>query len=83
MITKEKIETLKTQLRGVLISPNDEKYDEARTIYNAMIDKKTSPYRPMPQRGRCDCQRKICKGKQPAHIHIRWWSQWTGTCPRR
>ena len=28
------------QLRGTLVQPNDPGYDEARTIYNAMIDKK-------------------------------------------
>ncbi len=35
----EAIEELKNSLRGELIQPGDIDYDEARTIYNAMIDK--------------------------------------------
>lgn len=35
----ERIEAFRNQLRGDLILPGDEKYDEARRIYNAMIDK--------------------------------------------
>ncbi len=36
----EAIATLRTQLRGKLIQPADATYDEARTVYNAMIDKR-------------------------------------------
>ncbi|MGD8793672.1 MAG: FAD-binding oxidoreductase [Anaerolineae bacterium] len=39
MLNKETIEALESDMRGPLIGPNDEQYDEARTIYNAMIDK--------------------------------------------
>jgi len=34
------IEEFKNQLRGELILPQDQGYDEARKIYNAMIDKR-------------------------------------------
>jgi len=34
------ITNLKGQVRGDVITPNDEKYDEARKVYNAMIDKR-------------------------------------------
>lgn len=34
------IEKLKAQLEGRIILPNDSEYDESRTIYNAMIDKR-------------------------------------------
>ena len=34
------IADLKSQVRGDLITPGDEKYDEARKVYNAMIDKR-------------------------------------------
>jgi len=34
------IETLKNQIDGVIVTPTDTSYDEARTVYNAMIDKK-------------------------------------------
>lgn len=36
----EAVNTLATGLRGDLITPRDDGYDEARTIYNAMIDKR-------------------------------------------
>lgn len=38
--TQSARETLQQQLRGDLITPDDPRYDEARTIYNAMIDKR-------------------------------------------
>ena len=34
------IEKLRGQLQGRIVLPNDSEYDESRTIYNAMIDKK-------------------------------------------
>src|SRR2546423_13857031 len=34
------ISELKTKLRGRTIQPADQDYDEARKVYNAMIDKK-------------------------------------------
>ncbi len=34
------VEDLKSSLRGELLCPNDTGYDEARTIWNAMIDRK-------------------------------------------
>ncbi len=36
---RTKIEELKQRAKGEIILPNDKNYDEARTIYNAMIDK--------------------------------------------
>ena len=35
-----KIEKLREQLKGRIILPEDSEYDESRTIYNAMIDKR-------------------------------------------
>jgi hypothetical protein len=34
------IEALKTELRGTAVRPGEPGYDEARTLYNAMIDNK-------------------------------------------
>ena len=36
----ETIKTFGAQMRGVLLTPEDPGYDDARTIWNAMIDKK-------------------------------------------
>jgi FAD/FMN-containing dehydrogenase len=40
MIDQSKIDGFKASLRGELVLPADEKYNEARKVYNAMIDKK-------------------------------------------
>jgi len=37
--TPQAVEAFRTQLRGELIQPADPNYDEARKVYNAMIDK--------------------------------------------
>ena len=36
----EAVEELASELRGDLITPADAAYDEARTLYNAMIDRR-------------------------------------------
>ncbi len=41
-VDEESFQTFQTALRGDLITPADPRYDEARTIYNAMIDKRPS-----------------------------------------
>ncbi len=40
MVDAQKIEAFKAQLRGQVIEPKDKGYDEARSLYNGMIDKK-------------------------------------------
>ena len=42
MVSEAAVEEFKSGLRGELILPSDAGYDEARTIYNAMIDKRPS-----------------------------------------
>lgn len=39
MIKPSQIEKLKSQLRGQLLTPSDQAYEQARRVYNAMIDK--------------------------------------------
>ena len=34
------VESLKTQLRGLLLFPGEEEYEKARTVWNAMIDRR-------------------------------------------
>ncbi|MHC4226669.1 MAG: FAD-binding oxidoreductase [Planctomycetota bacterium] len=40
MVTQESVEKLKTSLRGELIQPHDNGYDETRKVYNGMIDRR-------------------------------------------
>jgi len=40
MLSENSIAEFKIKLRGTLIEPTDKRYDEARRLYNAMIDKK-------------------------------------------
>ena len=41
-INSEQIEALRTAVRGDVVVPEDASYDEARAVYNAMIDKRPS-----------------------------------------
>jgi FAD/FMN-containing dehydrogenase len=40
LINRAAIENLKKQVRGEILQPSDSAYDEARSIYNAMIDRR-------------------------------------------
>ncbi|MCP5468070.1 MAG: FAD-binding oxidoreductase [Deltaproteobacteria bacterium] len=40
MLSQESIENFKNNLRGQLIQPSDPEFEEARKVYNGMIDKK-------------------------------------------
>ena len=42
MLNEDSIAEFKKNLRGRLIQPGDADYDDARTVYNGMIHKKTS-----------------------------------------
>src|SRR6266403_6374091 len=37
---KEKIENLKSKVKGQIVQPRDSSYDEVRQIWNAMIDRR-------------------------------------------
>ena len=39
-LSEDSVRDLKAKLRGRIIEPTDSDYDEARKVYNAMIDKK-------------------------------------------
>lgn len=40
MLNEVTVQAFRAQLRGTLVQPGDGQYDEARKVYNAMIDKK-------------------------------------------
>jgi hypothetical protein len=40
MLAQQVVDEFRVQLRGELIEPNDPTYDEARKVYNGMIDKR-------------------------------------------
>ena len=40
MLSETTIAALKSELRGEVIEPSDARYDAARKVYNAMIDRK-------------------------------------------
>ena len=39
-VSQDKVDTLKTRLRGQVLLPGDGGYDESRTVWNAMIDRR-------------------------------------------
>jgi FAD/FMN-containing dehydrogenase len=39
-LSETTVESLRTSLRGEVITPDDKGYAEARTVYNAMIDRR-------------------------------------------
>ena len=41
-LTKEQIDAFVASIRGDVVRPGDDSYDDARAIYNGMIDKKPS-----------------------------------------
>jgi len=36
------VDTLRDQVRGAVIAPGDEGYEQARTVHNAMIERRAS-----------------------------------------
>ena len=40
LVDEAALEVLRTELRGPALRPDEPGYDEARTLYNAMIDRK-------------------------------------------
>ena len=52
MLTDTTIAAFKAAFRGELIEPGSPHYDEARKVYNAMIDRRPAPDRSVRRRRR-------------------------------
>ena len=62
------MQDFRSQVRGELIQPGDASYEEARKVYNGMIDKRPGADRPLRRRGRRDRARST----SPASSSCRW-----------
>ena len=51
MIENSALDALQEVFSGELVLPDDPRYDEARTVFNAMLDRR--PARDRPLRDRC------------------------------
>ena len=58
-MTEDDIARFAAGLRGSLIQPGDVEYDEARKLYNAMIDKRPRHDRALRRRRRRDRRREL------------------------
>jgi hypothetical protein len=63
------LEKLKSSLRGALLAPGDEGYDKARTVLNAMIDRKLALV--MRCAGVADIRRAVTFAHRRHHDHSR------------
>lgn len=57
-LAEEAVSAFGAQLRGELIQPNDVHYDEARKIYNVMIDKRPALFAGETQKYPTRCIKK-------------------------
>ena len=66
------IQELASRLRGSLLRPGDAGYEQARQVYNAMIDKRSRADRALRGRGRRDRRSQLCP-RAPADVgRARW-----------
>ena len=64
-MTVDTIIDLRQRLRGRIIDRDDPTYDEARALYNGMIDKRPLAHRAVPRRGRRGHRGQLRAGGRP------------------
>jgi len=80
VLAEKAVEEFKTRLRGKLIRRGDKDYNEARTVFNAMIDR--YPALIIRCAGVADVIDSVnfAQGQQSAGSSARGWSQRNGQC---
>ena len=68
-LTHELLDALKSRVKGPLVAPTDSGYEESRTVWNAMIDRRPARRRALPRRRRRDRLRPVRARARPSALH--------------
>ena len=77
-VSEDAVAALGDALVGDLLRPESAEYDEARSLWNAMIDRR--PDRGLPGRRGCERVREVRCGAWRAALHLRGWPQHRWEC---
>ena len=79
MLNETKIQDFKARLRGELLQRSDPEYEEARRLYNGMIDKRPLLIARCADVADVIAAVRFGREQQPAHCHSRRRPQRAGT----